>query len=223
MVRFGSSLSAAELMQYRRPVGRTVVEDVAEMSATIAALHFGAHHAVGLVGPSFHRLLLRRRPEAWPARARIELLDRSEHHLAAPRAAIFARLSGVVVFTGEGPFGALLAQNVVLRRRELAAPLGVAFLDLVGHTGSLINAPPRDMIAQPSSGRPLASFHLRHAPGRRARGSGKVSRRPRWWSGGAPRHTGARRRSVLGASDRRRRGGPPTGATAPGCLPRNEP
>src|SRR5260370_30976963 len=47
-------------------------------------------------------------------------------------------LFGVVVLAGEGALGALFAQDVVLRRRQLGAPFGVAFLDLVGHAQSLV-------------------------------------------------------------------------------------
>src|SRR5262245_7897340 len=80
-----------------------------------------------------HVFLRDGRPEAGPARARIELLVRSEQIGAAGDAPIDALVLGVPVGTREGPLRALLARHAVLLRGELPAPLFVRLDDLVLH------------------------------------------------------------------------------------------
>src|SRR6266567_1105529 len=53
---------------------RAVVEDVAEMAATITALHLGTPHAEAAVGFGFDSLLLGRRPKTGPAGSGVKLL-----------------------------------------------------------------------------------------------------------------------------------------------------
>src|SRR5438105_1299463 len=96
---------------------------MAEMPATVAAHHFLAHHAITPVDFGFHGVGIGWRPEARPPRARIELFIGPEQHFATARAAVLARLFGVVVLAGECALGTLLAQDVVLRGRELRLPL----------------------------------------------------------------------------------------------------
>src|SRR5215472_684090 len=61
---------------------RTVVEDVAEMAAASAAVHFGAAHEETSVGLSLDRTVDRRR-EAGPTGSAVELGGRGEQRLAA--------------------------------------------------------------------------------------------------------------------------------------------
>lgn len=56
-----------------------------------------------------------------------ELLGAAEQLGAAPLAGVDALVEGIGVLAGEGAFGALLAQNVVLECAQLLAPLGIRF------------------------------------------------------------------------------------------------
>src|SRR6202011_4379457 len=67
---------------------RAVVEDVAQVATAIAALHFGAAHAVAAVRFRLDGFLLGRGVEARPARTRVELLVRAEQNLATTSASI---------------------------------------------------------------------------------------------------------------------------------------
>src|SRR5262249_18410460 len=78
-----------------------------------------------------------RRPVARPARPRVELLVGAEQRLAAARAAVGPLVLAVRVLPGEGSLGALLAQHVILLRRERRPPLGIGLLDLLGHPSLL--------------------------------------------------------------------------------------
>src|SRR2546421_178777 len=80
------------------------------------------------VGLRLDSLGLCRRPEARPAGAGLVLLVGAEKQLAAAGAVIASLFLAVLVFAREGALGALLAQHVVLRGRELLAPLGLGLL-----------------------------------------------------------------------------------------------
>src|ERR1700761_6018912 len=61
---------------------RAVLEDMAEMAAAAAAMHFGAGHEIAVVGRGLDRSRLRI-VETRPAGAAVELLLRYEQRLAA--------------------------------------------------------------------------------------------------------------------------------------------
>src|SRR5579884_757417 len=126
---------------------RAILEDVAEVAAAGPAEHLGAPHTVADVGLGVHPLS-NRNPEARPARPRVELLVRAEQRLAAAGAAVGALVLGVGVLAGERSLRALLAQHVVLLRRELRPPLRVRLLHSLCHrltsrNGSAVILPPR--------------------------------------------------------------------------------
>src|SRR4051794_36188899 len=108
---------------------RAVVEDVAEMAAAAAAMHFGAQHAKGavldLADGIFDRLV-----EARPAGAALELGVGGKQRQVAAGAGEDALAVLFQQRAGARPFGAVLAQDVVLHRRQLRAPFRVGFLDL---------------------------------------------------------------------------------------------
>ncbi len=108
---------------------RAVVEDVAEMAAAAAAMHLGAHHAEGAVRGRADRIV-QRLPEARPAGAALILgLGREQRQVAAG-----AGEGALAVLLEQRarsrPLGALVAQDLVLLRRQLRAPFGVGLLDL---------------------------------------------------------------------------------------------
>src|SRR4051794_20927119 len=110
---------------------RTVGEDMAEMAAAFGAEHLGAEHAVADVPLLVDMAIDRGLGEARPAAAGIELGVGLEQRVAAAGAEIGAGAVVVLILTGEGTLGRLLAQHRVLHRRQLAAPLLFALDDLV--------------------------------------------------------------------------------------------
>src|SRR6266852_3469205 len=103
---------------------RSVVEDMAEMAATAAAMHLGPRHAVGavlcLAEPIFQRLV-----EARPAGAAFEFgVGRKQRQVAAG-AGEDALAMLLQQRARSRPFSAVLAQDLVLLRRQLRAPLGI--------------------------------------------------------------------------------------------------
>src|SRR5580704_12166311 len=108
---------------------RTIVEDVAEMAAAAAAVNFGTQHAEGTVLRLAHGIL-ERLVEARPAGAAFELGVGGEQRQVAAGACEGALAMLLQQRARARPLGALLAQDLVLLRRELRAPLGVGFLDL---------------------------------------------------------------------------------------------
>src|SRR6516165_2376525 len=101
---------------------RAIVENVAEMAAAAAAMHLGAGHEAATVGLRLERLLDRRR-KARPSRSAVELGIGGEQRLAATGAVIDALAVFLVERARAGAFGAVFAQNSILRRRQLALPL----------------------------------------------------------------------------------------------------
>src|SRR6185312_2819753 len=108
---------------------RTVVKDVAEMAAAAAAMHFGAQHAKGAVRGGADRVL-ERLIETRPAGAALELGLRREQRQVAAGAGEDALTVLLQQRAGAWPLGALVAQYLVLLRRQLRAPFGIGLLDL---------------------------------------------------------------------------------------------
>src|SRR5579862_1562477 len=97
---------------------RAVIEDVAEMAAATAAMNFGAQHAEGAVLRLADRVL-QRLIEARPAGAALILgLGREQRQVAA-RAGEDALAMLLEQRARSRPLGALLAQDLVLLRRQL--------------------------------------------------------------------------------------------------------
>ena len=100
-----------------------IVEDVPEMPTAAAADDLGAAHEEAVVGPQLDGLGDGGLGEARPAGAGLELGVRAEQVGAASGAAVAAAVLVVDVLAGERRLGALAAQDLVLLRRELLAPL----------------------------------------------------------------------------------------------------
>src|SRR5690242_17132924 len=107
------------------------------MGIAAAAQHFRAGHEVAVVrfGPDI--LLLRRLPETGPSASRFELFVGPEQGCAAAGAAVHAGLVISPVSPREGALGAFPARNLVLLRRKLVPPFGVA----LGHFGLIWHGP----------------------------------------------------------------------------------
>src|SRR5260221_3462621 len=101
------------------------------MRATVAAANLGADHAVAVVGDQLDRLGDRGLGEARPTRARLEPGVGAEQRVAAGRAAVHPVLLGERVLAAERRLGAAAAQDLVLLRCQLLAPLliGLGGLD----------------------------------------------------------------------------------------------
>ena len=82
------------------------------------------------IGLLVDRVLAGRCVEGRPAAPGVVLRLRLEQRRAAARAAVRARLEGVVVLAAERRLRSLLAEDVELLRRELRAPLLLGLLDL---------------------------------------------------------------------------------------------
>src|SRR5262249_14129085 len=100
---------------------RAVVEDVAEVAAAAAAMHFGAGHAEGAVLGGADRIL-QRLVEARPASAALELGVGGEQRQVAAGAGENALAMLLQERARAGALGTLLAQDLVLLRRQLRAP-----------------------------------------------------------------------------------------------------
>src|ERR1700691_3501634 len=101
---------------------RAVFEDVAEVAAATAAMHFGTGHAPAAVG----RCLDRARHwivETRPASAALEFLLRVEQRLIAGGAIERAGAFLVIERAAAGAFSAVLAHDVELLGRQELAPL----------------------------------------------------------------------------------------------------
>src|SRR3954454_969173 len=107
----------------------SIIEDMAEMAATAAAMHLGPRHAegavLGLAERVFQRLI-----EARPAGAAFEFgVGRKQRQVAAG-AGEDALAMLLEQRARARPLGAFLAQDLILLRRELGTPFGVGLLDL---------------------------------------------------------------------------------------------
>src|SRR5262245_36282666 len=98
---------------------RAIGEDVPQMAAAAPAMHFGALHEMAAVGLRLDGVARHRGVEARPAGAGVELGVRIEERRATPGAHIGSRVVRVPKGSGEGTLGPLLAEHVVLQRRQL--------------------------------------------------------------------------------------------------------
>src|SRR5690606_6476936 len=125
----GCGIDAIALARRLRSVG----ENVAKMTAAIRTGDFGAHHAVTAVGMCIDRRIWKRLKETRPAGSRIILGLGSKQRRAAARAFEDTLAFERIVFAGERPLRALFAQNTVLLRGQLPAPLLFGLFDF-GHS-----------------------------------------------------------------------------------------
>src|SRR4051794_26229158 len=144
---------------------RGVVEDVPEVAVAGAAEHLGPHHAVAAILAQDDVVGGARLPERRPAAVRVELGLRPEQLRAAGPAAVDADGLGVDVLPGPRPPGAGLAQDRVLLRGKLRAPLLVGLGDL----GLLVRGCRHDLKVRrarhpPRGARPPAARPDRRAP-----------------------------------------------------------
>src|SRR5216683_885646 len=108
---------------------RPVVEDVTEMAAATAAVDFGPQHpegaVFGLADRVFERLV-----EARPAGAALEFRLRGEQRQVAAGAGEDALAMLLEQRARSRTLGALLAQDLILLRRQLRAPFRIGLFDL---------------------------------------------------------------------------------------------
>src|SRR5579859_126718 len=125
---------------------RAIVEDVAKMTAAAPAMHLGPRHAESAVLGGADRVV-QRLVEARPTRAALELgVGRKQRQVAAGAGEdAFAVL--LQKRARARPLRALIAQDFILLRRELRAPLGISLLDLELLTGASLRE------AEPAEGR----------------------------------------------------------------------
>src|SRR5262249_26777373 len=116
-------------------VAGAIGEDMTEMAFAAGTAHFGAAHEKGTVVVLRHGGLGGRLVEAWPAGPGIELGAGCEQGCRTGRAQEGALALLAVEGRGAGPLGPVLAQDVVLLRRQLGTPRGIALDDLVGALG----------------------------------------------------------------------------------------
>ncbi len=103
---------------------------MAQVSSAARAGNFSAAHAVSRVVMLRHGLRVGGNHEARPAASGVELGAGVEEQRAAAGAVVVAGFVVEFERAGEGPFGALLAQDVILLGRKLRAPLGIGLDDL---------------------------------------------------------------------------------------------
>src|ERR1700722_10896931 len=109
---------------------RAVLEDMAEMAAAAAAMHFGAGHAVSPIGCGLDRSRLRI-VETRPAGAALELLLRSKQRLFAAGTIERAGTLLVIECATARPLGAVLAHDVELLGSEDFLPFRIGMRDRV--------------------------------------------------------------------------------------------
>ena len=84
-----------------------------EVAVATRAADFGANHAMGAIFDVFHGIG-QGLAKAWPTTTMVELGAAIEQRIPTGRATIGAFVPHCVVFAGEWPFGASLAQYLVL-------------------------------------------------------------------------------------------------------------
>src|SRR5882762_634277 len=108
---------------------RSVVEDVTEMAAAAAAMNFGPQHpqgpVFGLADGVVERLI-----KARPAGSALEFRLRREQRQVAAGAGEDALAMLLEQRARSRTLGALLAQDVILLRRQLRAPFRIGLFDL---------------------------------------------------------------------------------------------
>src|SRR4051794_27157000 len=107
---------------------RSIVEDVAEVTAAATAMNFSPQHPKRAV-LGFADCILERLIETRPTRAALELGLRGEQRQIATGAGEGALAVLLQQRAGTWALGPLLAQDLVLLRRELCAPFRVGFFD----------------------------------------------------------------------------------------------
>src|SRR5229473_2465934 len=108
---------------------RPIVEDVTEMAAATAAVNFGPQHPESPVF-GFANGVLQRLVETRPAGTALEFRLRGEQRQVAAGAGEDALAMLLEQRARSRPLGAFLAQDFVLLRRQLRAPLRVGLFDL---------------------------------------------------------------------------------------------
>ena len=98
---------------------------MAQVPAAIRASDFGARHEEGPIGLGGDGRVIGRRIEARPAGPRLDFRARVEE--LGPAAGTGTRAFSMLVpeISGEGPLGALLAQDAALLRGEFGPPLRI--------------------------------------------------------------------------------------------------
>src|SRR6266404_5112617 len=108
---------------------RPIVKDVTEMTAAAAAVNFSPQHpkgaVFGLADGIVERLIKTR-----PAGAALEFRLRGEQRQVAAGAGEGALAVFLEQRARSRPLGALLAQDLVLLRRQLGAPFRIGLFDL---------------------------------------------------------------------------------------------
>src|SRR5437588_4447970 len=112
---------------------RTVGENMAEMSATLCAQDFGPRHHEFFVGLRRDSILRERLVETRPTAAGFELRFRTEERISAGRAFVNAGIMRAGILAGKCALGPLLAQDVILLRRQRLFPFCLGLLDLLAH------------------------------------------------------------------------------------------
>lgn len=105
-------------------------KNVSEMTSTIAAHHFVAHHPGAAVGNDRHRRVRQGIEKAGPAGARLELRVGRKQFLMAGSAEVDTLCMIIPVFACKRALGALLPQHVVLHGGQFLFPLLFRFFDL---------------------------------------------------------------------------------------------
>src|SRR6186997_610353 len=108
---------------------RSVLEDVPHVSAAAAAVDFRARHPERRV-LGFANGIVERFPEARPAGAALIFGFRGEQRQVAAGAGEDALAFFFQQWARTWPLGAMLAQDLILLRRELRAPFGVGLFHL---------------------------------------------------------------------------------------------
>src|SRR5688572_16739759 len=111
---------------------RPVLEDVPQVPAAAAAMHFGTGHPVAAVHGGAGRPL-ERGEEAGPAGPALELAAGRKQRLAAAGTAERAGVFLLQERTRTRRLGAVPAQHRVLLRRQRSAPFLVSFFDRIFH------------------------------------------------------------------------------------------
>src|SRR5262245_44829351 len=111
--------------------GRPILEHMAKVAATAAAVHFRARHPEAAVAGGLDRPR-NRIVEAWPAGAALELGLRDEQWLPAAYAGEGACALLIIKRAAAGRFRAVSAHDRILLGREQEAPLFVRAGDRIG-------------------------------------------------------------------------------------------
>src|ERR1700716_3352550 len=98
---------------------------MSEMSAATRAQHLGPRHHELAVGLRGHGVLRERLVETRPTAPGFELRLRAEQRIPAAGTLVNARIVRVGIFAGKRSLSPLLAQDVILLRRQRLFPFSV--------------------------------------------------------------------------------------------------